>query len=1120
MDVGVWLRELGLEHYAETFRSNEVDWDLIPELSEADLEKLGLPLGARKRILKAIVDLNLTAVAPEPAWNEAATAPTPDKAGERRQISVLFCDLVGSTALSARLDPEDFQTLIAAYHRAASQVIERFEGTVAQFLGDGVLAYFGYSQAREYDAECAVRAALALVETIGRLDMSEALHCRVGIATGLVVTGEIGTGAAQLRGALGETPNLAARLQGFAAADTVIIDAATQRILANLFEYRNFGTIEVKGFAAPVQVYEVLRPSAVESRFEAMRGKMLTPLVGRDDEIDRLLAGWRHARTGRGQVVVLSGDAGIGKSRLAAVVQERIADEPHLRLRYFCSPHFQAAPLYPFIGQLNRAAGLAREDNAETKLAKLEATLALGQTTAEDVVLIADLLSLTIESRFSKLQLTPERRRERTMAALLRQLPALSNQSPVLMMFEDAQWIDPTSRELLDRIVRALVDLPVLLLITVRGDFAAPWTAMPHVARVALRPFGPRESARLVEAVAGGALSKDTIVEIVNRTDGVPLFLEELTKAILESGVSSDPLRSVVARLVPGSPAVPPALYASLMARLDRLGAAKEVAQIGAAIAREFPYDLLHAVAGRGDGDLKAALDRLIGSGLVSARGTPPRSTYLFKHALVQDAAYGAMLRQTRRELHRRIANALESSFPEIVGSQPHVVAHHYNEAGSNEKAMAFWLKAGQQALERSALMEATTHLQRGLTLIPTLPEAIRRDQSELELQLALGKALIATKGYTVPETIACFGRARQLCTALGDPPQLVPVLHGQWTQALMRNELASAQRRAAEILHVGETRNDAFWRWMGYRFSGVTCFPRGDFLGARAFLEQGLARYPEALQAMPGDDESRVVMRLTLLEGHVVIMTYLSWVLLYLGYFDEGRRLRETALGQARETSQAYPLAHAVNGLVFTELLLNAPASALHHIDELAALTGQHRISYYGAMQDIFRGWCLAQLGEARAGISILGKGLSLYRESGTLIYVPTFLRLLAEAHGLAGEPKPGLARIDEALQMIEDADARVDEAETHRVRGRLLLALGERDNAEESYRLALAVSDRQSAQLLKLRAAMDLARLWLEDGKLREARRLLEPIHSWFSEGFDVADLKEASALLATLM
>ena len=725
MDLGGWLRSLGLDQYEATFRANEIDTDVLPELTEIDLEKLGVPLGHRKRLLKAIAGLG-AAEKLAPTLGSAPVRPDTD-AAERRQVTVMFSDLVGSTALSARMDPEDLREVISAYQKCVAETVRRFGGFVAKYMGDGVLVYFGYPQAHEDDAERAVRAGLELVAAVAGLKTHAALQTRVGIATGLVVVGDlIGSGEAQERGIVGETPNLAARLQGIAEPNMVVIAEGTRKLLGNLFELEDLGAKDLKGIAGPVRAWAALRASSAEGRFEALHASGLTALVGREEELELLLRRWSRAKTGEGQVVLLSGEAGIGKSRLTAALLERLAAEPHTRLRYFCSPQHTDSAFYPIIGQMERAAGLAHDDTPQAKLDKLDALLAQTSTSIQDAALFAEMLSLPNDGRYPALDLAPEQRRQRTLEALTSQLAELARRQPVLMIFEDAHWTDPTSLEAFGRTVDRIKTLPVLLIVTFRPEFNAPWAGRSHVTSLALNRLGERETAAIIARLVGNKeLPADVMAEIVERTDGIPLFVEEMTKAVLEAESEGEARRTAAA--VPSSAlAVPASLHASLMARLDRLGPAKEVAQIGAAIGREFSHALLAAVVRKPEAELGSALDRLIAAGLLFRQGVPPHATYLFKHALVQDAAYGTLLREPRRALHARIAETLESQFAEIAENQPELLARHCTEAGLIEKAAGLWGKAGQRSLERSALVEAVEQLTRALAQIASLARHAR----------------------------------------------------------------------------------------------------------------------------------------------------------------------------------------------------------------------------------------------------------------------------------------------------------------------------------------------------------------------------------------------------------
>src|SRR6516164_3697759 len=723
MDVAAWLKGLGLERYAAAFRDNEIDWQVLPSLTADDLKEIGIAaVGHRRRLIEAIAALRLSPLPnPPPPPGEGRVG----MGAERRQLTVMFCDLVGSTALSASLDPEDLRQVISAYHSAVGTTVAGFDGFVAKYMGDGVLIYFGYPRAHEDDAERAVRAGLGVIDAVGRLDLrSVKLQARIGIATGLVVVGDlIGEGSAQEQSVVGETPNLAARLQALAAPGAVVIAAATRRLVGDLFEYRDLRTVEVKGIAGPVPAWQALRPSAVASRFEALRGAAFSPLVGRDEEIDLLLRRWARAKAGDGQVVLLAGEPGIGKSRLTAELAERLRAQRHVRMRYFCSPYHQDSALFPFIDQLQRASGFARDDLPAAKLGKLEALLSSAAPAEEDVALITDLLSLPASERHPLPNLSPQRKKERRLEALLRQLVNLVRRQPVVMVFEDAHWIDPTSRELLELTVERIGSLPVLLIVTFRPEFQPPWTGQPQVSTLALNRLDRRDRTAFVTQIAGAkALPDEVVCQIADRTDGVPLFVEELTKSVLESGLLREEGDRYVLDSALPTLAIPTSLHASLLARLDRLASVHLVAQIGAAIGREFSYALLRVISRVPEEELLTALDRLVTSELVFKRGTPPDAIYTFKHALVQDAAHGSLLRGPRQALHRRIAEMLEQRSPELMESQPELFAQHYAEAGVVEKSVAYWVKAGRRSAARSAMAEAAAQFQKGLDQLALQP--------------------------------------------------------------------------------------------------------------------------------------------------------------------------------------------------------------------------------------------------------------------------------------------------------------------------------------------------------------------------------------------------------------
>ena len=1076
MDVGDWLRSLGLPQYEAAFRENAIDSDVLPELSEGDLEKLGLPLGHRKRLLRAISALGSTGV------GDAAVSPGPPPrdAAERRQLTVMFCDLVGSTALSARLDPEDMREIIGAYHRCCAEEITRAGGFVAKYMGDGVLAYFGYPQAHEDDAERAVRSSLALIEAVPRLPIGHdtVLAVRLGIATGLVVVGDlIGEGDARERGVVGETPNLAARLQGVAEANTVVIADSTRALLGNLFELEDLGPRDLKGIAGSTRAWVPLREISVDSRFEALRATGVTALIGREEEFETLHRRWQRAKTGEGQVVLLSGEAGIGKSRLTAELLERLAGGPHTRLRYFCSPQHTDSALYPIIGQMQRAAGLSHGDAPKARLDKLDAVLAQTSTSIENASLFAEMLSLPNDGRYPALELAPQQRRQRTLEALTAQLVALTRRQPVLMIFEDLHWIDPTSFEALGRTVDRIKTLPMLLIMTFRPEFVAPWIGQAHVTSLTLSRLGERDAAGMVAHLVGGkVLPSNVLAEIVERTDGIPLFVEEMTKAVLEAENADAALRTVAA--VP-SPAlmVPASLHASLMARLDRLGPAKEIAQIGAAIGREFSHALLAAVTRKPDVELGSALDRLIAAGLLFRQGVPPHASYLFKHALVQDAAYGTLLREARRALHARIAEILESKFAEAAESQPEILARHCTEAGLIEKAAGLWGKAGQQSLMGSALTEAAAQLTRALDQIADLPGTAARRREQIKLQVALITPLIHVKGYAAAETKAAAEQARLLieqAEALGEPPEdpllLFSVLYANWVANFVAFNGDVSRDLAVQFLALAGKRRATVPLMIGHRLMGPSLVQTGDIAEGR---------------------------------GHLDL------------------RDADDALKKAREIGQAATLMYALGHAPVPYTLCGNCAAAAAHAQELVALAKEKGSPEWKANGIINQGSVLALTGKASDAIEMLICGIGVFRATGATRWMPLYLLHLAHAHAQLRQFEEAWRRIDEAITAVETTKEKWCEADIHRTAGEIELMSPEPDaaKAEAHFQRAIIVAREQKAKSWELRASTSLARRWRDQGKRTEARDLLAPIYGWFTEGFDTPDLKEAKALLDAL-
>jgi class 3 adenylate cyclase/tetratricopeptide (TPR) repeat protein len=1108
MDIAAWLGSLGLERYEPAFREHEIDAEVLRQLTETDLAALGLPIGPRRKLLTAIAALRQRA-GPSPAAEPPAVVPV--AAAERRQLTVLFCDLVGSTALSARLDPEDLRTVIGAYHRCAAAVIEGAGGFVAKYMGDGVLAYFGYPRADEHDAERAVRAGLALVEAVPGLNTAAdaPLQVRVGIATGLVVVGDlIGQGVAQEQAVVGETPNLAARLQALAEPRTVLISPSTRRLTGGLFDYEDLGAVEIKGLAAPVVAARVLRESGAESRFEALRATR-TPLVGRNEELALLQRRWQQAKSGEGCVVLVSGEPGIGKSRLAQTLVERLTGEPHTRLRSFCSPHHQDSALYPTITQLERAAGFRREDTADDRLDKLEAVLAQATNDLREAApLLAALLSIPAGERYPPLNLTPQKQKERTLQSLVAQVEGLAVRQPVLMLFEDAQWSDPTSLGLLDLIIDRAPTLPLLLIVTYRPEFGPPWAGRPHVSLLALNRLAPRQRAEMIAGITGGkALPDEIAAKIVDRTDGVPLFVEELTKAVVESGMLTDMGDRYTATGPMPALAIPASLQASLLARLDRLAPVREVAQIGAALGRQFSHELIAAVAPMPSRELDDALAQLVGAELIYRRGTPPGAEYTFKHALVQDAAYDTLLRSRRQQLHAHIAATLEDQFPEIVAAQPGLLAHHCQEAGLMEKAIDYWLAAGRQAWERSMLAEAVALLRRGLALVPGLPDGDWRREREFDLQIALGQALCVFQSWGAPEAGEAFARAQQLAVAVNRPRDLLLALNGQWVYYWVQADLNRAMRVARVLRDFGETSCDVAALETGYHMRGSVHWSRGEFAEARADHEQCLTLFD------PGRRPFHAQLSYDPLVG---LLANSSHVLVCVGHLDQALSRGHRALDEARHLSRPDAVAMAMaHAWPVGWCIRSNPKSLRQEADEYLAFSTEHGLGLHQALGLIYRGWSQAALGQADVGMTDLGTGVADY----LWLWRPLALTLFADACRIAGQLSAALGHLSEGQRLTDETAERWTLAETLRLRGDVLLATGDPSGAEAGYREAIAIAQQQSAKLWELRAATSLARLWRDQGKRTEARDLLAPVYDWFTEGFGTPVLKEAKALLDEL-
>ncbi len=1114
--VTAWLGEHGLSQYAAVFADQAVDMAVLPDLNDLDLQKLGVPLGHRKRMLRAIAALR-TAPADQPARCAAAFQRSE---AERRQLTVLFCDLVGSTALAAKLDPEDLSGVIRKFQHTCASVIASFDGNLAKFMGDGILAYFGYPRAHEDDAGRAVRAGLDLVAKVGQLLLpcGEPLQVRVGIATGLVIVGEkIGEGASQEQAAIGETPNLAARLQSVASPNAVVIGASTRRLLGNMFACEDLGTHSLKGMPDSVQAWRVTGERVVECRFDATHAGRLTNFVGREQEVQQLMGLWARVRGGEGQVALLCGEAGIGKSRTSMTLQNRIARQSHAVIRNQCSPYHHNSPLYPLIRQLEHAAGFRPTDAPEIKVTKLEALLAqAGEGTLADMGLFLSLLSLPHSPRYPELQLTPQRQKELTIEALARQLVGLARSRPVLCIIEDVHWADPTTLELITRGIELIKDAPVLMVVTFRPEFAPPWLDLPHVTMLQLGRLDREQAGTMVFDVSGGKMLPDEIFEqILSKTDGVPLFVEELTKTVLELGLLYDTGDRYVIAGTPPALSIPATLHDSLMARLDRLARVKEIAQIGSAIGREFSYRLLAAVASEPESQVEEALSQLISAALISARGEPPDCIYTFKHALVQDAAYGSLLRARRQQLHGRIADVLKEQFPRTVATQPELMAHHLAQAGRTDQAIEYLRIAGQHAIQRSANAEAIGHLKRALDLLQSLPARPENSRVALGLEVMLGQAMIAGRGYAARETREVLLRAKTHINPSTDPAQIFSVLYGIFACYYVGGELEMQRAAAAEFLAEAERIGDRGAICLSHRTLGTTYVQLGEFAAGRRHLERARELYdPERhadLRYQYGQDIGAAAA------------CYLCWALWHLGYVDQAAKLSAEAMEHADAVSHPHTLVYTIcHARGMLDIFRRQPEETRSYARLVVSLCAEHGFPFWGAGGRILDGWASISRGRVYEGLMELRQGLTAWRHhTGARLWLPIFLALQAEGYAKAGESDKALRLIDEALTVSDETGERWALAEVLRMKAALLLAVAGADAGEIEALLmqSLETARRQGARCWELRSACDLARLWHDHGRSADALSLVSSSYKQFSEGFDTAELQDARTLMDSL-
>jgi class 3 adenylate cyclase/predicted ATPase len=1123
-----WLEQIGLSRYAGIFLQSRIDLDVVTDLTDADLAELGLPLGDRKRLLRAIDSLLDTSAARPPAVR--ATSVGLPTAAERRHLTVMFCDMEGSTALSEQFDPEDLRDRITAYRETCARVIERYDGFVAKYVGDGILVYFGYPNAHEDEAERAVRTGLEIVQAVSKqsedsLDPREdASGVRIGIATGVVVVGDvIGESTQERDSVMGETPNLAARLQALAPRNGVVIASSTKSLLRAKFDYEDLGSHTLKGISKPVQAWRVVRPGRIESRFAATADTKITPLVDRQEEIALLLMRWQQAKECDGQVVLLSGEAGIGKSRIIEEFRARIASEAHRHISFQCSPYYTSTAFYPFIEQLKSMADFDREGSPELSLQRLEAIVAESTDSVEPITpLFAALLSIPTGDRYEPLDLSPQRQKDETVAALVNHFIGLALKQPLIVILEDVHWIDPSSGEVLDVLVDRIHNAPVLILITCRSEFQPGWSRRSHITTLMLNRLSRRLRAAMVEGLAGAnVLPQEVIEEIIVKTDGIPLFVEELTKTVLESNILCDrdlfsaPLRHL---------AIPATLADSLMARLDRMGRFKSIAQIGSSIGREFSYELLRVIAEIPADELDAALRRLEDAGLIMRQGHPPEAVYVFRHALVQDAAHSSLLHSERKRLHARIAAVLAEKYPERAEREPELFAYHLTEACQSKPAVDFWLKAGKRATQTQANLEAIGHLRRGLEVLNGDRRIPSTDATELELRMALGISLIAGRGYAVPEVEENYLRALELGQRLNDRQRIFSATRGLWVCYFIRADLAKAHHLSVELLKLAESTDanedgDQARQRTGqlieaHRALGMTKVYSGSFAASRDHLQRGLSLYDPDLHS-------------SLMEAHgtepgIVCLAYLGFVMWFLGFPDRARECSDHALRNAERTRHPFTLAFALAFRAYLCQHLRDVEGTRMYADRTMAISSEHGFLHWTHQARMLEGWALAELGQIDAGLNQIRAGLDAYEAMESQLASPWFRSLLANAYVKAGRPDAALRALDDALAMTERTGERFFLAEIYRLLGEIMLAQRGPEAAGETetcYQRSLEVCREQQALSWELRTTVSLARLWRQLGKNQHAMDLLVPVCSRFNGGFDTPDVQEAVQLLSEL-
>lgn len=1122
-NVQNWLESIGFGEYVDAFVENAVDLGVLSHLDNEDLKDLGISkLGDRKKLLLAIEQREPKEDIPS---SDAVSADVPSEIrneAERRQLTVMFVDLVGSTALSGQLDPEEMRDAITTYQNTVAGVVTRFDGYVAKYMGDGVLCYFGWPRAHEDDAERAVRAGLAIIPALQGLEASngEALTARTGIATGLVVVGDlIGEGAAQEEAVVGETPNLAARLQGLAEPSQIVVADSTRRLIGSTFDFIDLGQQELKGITEPTNVFSVSGERLAESRFSARQSQTLSSLVGRDQELALLKDRWSQASGGEGQMVLLTGEAGVGKSRITHGLIDALSGEDHVRVSYQCSPYHNDSALYPAIQHLSLAANFDANDTPTTKLDKLQELLLLGTSdTSIATPMLASLLGLgeVADARYGTLEYSPQQRRMLTLDALLDQLVGLAEKSPILFVIEDAHWIDPTTLELIELCLDRVESERVMMLVTARPTFEYGFGGHPIVTRLALNRLGRDQISDIVKHLTKGKTLPDELLElVVAKTDGVPLFIEEFTKTLLESKFLKEIEAGYVLIGTLQNLSVPTSLHDLLMARLDRQQSLKEVAQTAACIGREFDYATLNAISPMNDNDLNDSLEQLREAELLFRRGSPPDATYTFKHALVRDAAYESLLKSKRKQVHALIFGALETRRSEGIALDPTLLAIHATEAELTDQAVEYWQQAGHQAVGRSANIEAIANLSRGIEILVTLPASVERDQKELKLQTMLAGPMIATRGYGAVETGDVFSRAHELSEQVNDPALLFPVLYQQWVYDIIGSRTVDARNRAEQFLNLADQSQKTGPRLLGHRVLAVSLYCQGEFSRAQEEFDTALSLYRR-------EEHQELAYRFGQ-DPKAACLTFLSSIKLFRGYPDQASQIADQAIKYSTEISHSNTLAYALLfGAIKVAYCRRDLAAHRSASESLMRLSSEQGLAMWLAYATVQNGWILSQLEPNEEAVRETLSGLDDLQTTRTTLDRAMAMAQLAEVYAATNQYDRGLSVVDQSLEWVNQTGERWYEAELHRLKGDLLYAARGLNSASDSihhYQQAINIAQFQGAKYWELRAAKSQAKLWVDQGERQKAQDLLSAIYDWFTEGFETTDLKNAKALLDEL-